>query len=91
MHFFFFCKVFFLKKKTNGVMSRKVDRYIGPILHFLIYRHRPISVFSSADLKSDMFAGSPVLKCAVERAAAPCEGPQAKSFGRFHNSPGRYS
>ncbi len=28
---------------------------------------------------------------AVERAAAPCEGPQAKSFGRFHNSPGRYS
>ncbi len=42
-------------------MSRKVDRYIGPILHFLIYRHRPISVFSSADLKSGMFAGSPVL------------------------------
>ncbi len=28
---------------------------------FFIYRHRPISVFSSADLKSGTFAGSLVL------------------------------
>ncbi len=31
------------------------------ICHFFIYRHRPISLFSSADLKSGTSAGSPVL------------------------------
>ncbi len=31
------------------------------ICHFFIYRHWPISVISSADLKSGMSAGSPVL------------------------------
>ncbi len=37
-------------------------RYIGPIfVFFFLYRHRPISVFSSADLKSGTSAGSPVL------------------------------
>ncbi len=35
--------------------------YRADIWHFLIYRHRPISVFCSADLKSGTSAGSPVL------------------------------
>ncbi len=36
--------------------------YLSPdICHFFIYRHRPISVISSADLKSDTSAGSAVL------------------------------
>ncbi len=39
----------------KGLESERV------ICHFFIYRHRPISVFSSADLKSGTFAGSPVL------------------------------
>lgn len=34
---------------------------MADICHFLIYRHRPISVFSSADLNSGTSAGSPVL------------------------------
>ncbi len=35
--------------------------YRADICHFFIYRHRPISVFSSTDLKSGTSAGSPVL------------------------------
>ncbi len=35
--------------------------YRADIFHFLIYRYWPISVFSSADLKSGTSAGSPVL------------------------------
>ncbi len=47
------------------IFPLEVNRYIGRLIyradirHFLIYR--PISVFSSADLKSGMSAGSPVL------------------------------
>ncbi len=42
----------------------EVDRYIRlifVIFYIYIYRHWPISVFSSADLKSGTFTGSPVL------------------------------
>ncbi len=50
---------------SNKILE--VDRYIGlpiyraDIWNFLIYQHRPISVFSSADLKSGTSAGSPML------------------------------
>ncbi len=46
-------------------------------------------MFSSADLKSGTSAGSPVLLVQGNCAAA-CEGLQAKTFGRFNNSPGRW-
>ncbi len=42
--------------KRGRPIYRSADIY-----NFLIYRHRPISVFSNADLKSGTFAGSPVL------------------------------
>ncbi len=41
--------------------SRGRPIYRADICHFVIYRHRSISVFSSADLKSGTSAGSPVL------------------------------
>ncbi len=48
--------------KRSELLSRGRPIYrSADICHFFIYRHRPISMFSSADLKSGTFAVSPVL------------------------------
>ncbi len=60
---------------------------LADIYHFLIYRHRPISVFSNADLKSGTSAGSPVLL--VRWNVRSCCMWKTKTFGRFNNSRGR--
>ncbi len=39
----------------------KLEIYRADIWHFFMYRHRPISVFSSADVKSGTSVGSPML------------------------------
>ncbi len=65
---------------TEDTRGRPI--YRADICHFLIY-------IVIGRFKVRHVRGQPRVIFAVERAAAACEGPQAKTFGRFNNSPGR--